>query len=113
MPKVSKAQKYAIQFLQNKGLSVDDIATDLNLSAKQIDSVLAEESESVPVDTEQNINKNKTLPDSFIINKTSAKGNPSVSILTQQASMLFDDIKKSQKHNNKYNEQKFIFKPKG
>jgi orotate phosphoribosyltransferase-like protein len=113
MPKVSKAQKYAIQFLQNKGLSVDAIAADLNLSIKQIDGVLAEEQTDTNISTESSSNKSKTLPDNFIINKTAAKGNPSVAILTQQASMLFDDIKKSNKHTNKYNDQKFIFKPKG
>lgn len=113
MPKVSKAQKYAIKFLQNQGMSVEDIAEDLNLSTKQIDSVISEGTTDTDINKEKSINKNKTLADNFIINKTAVKGNPSVAILTQQASMLFDDIKKSAKHNNKYNEQKFIFKPKG
>lgn len=99
MAKISKNNMYAIKYLVSQGQTAEQIAEELNLSIDNIQSFIV---------SENLIPKQPTAKD-LMINKTAVKKTNSVSIMTQEASMMND-------HNRaKYDQQKknngHIFQP--
>jgi orotate phosphoribosyltransferase-like protein len=88
MAKLSKANQYAIMWLDSQGYTIDNIAKELNLTIEKIQPYISNKSEEVqtPVKTA------KTSKD-FMIRHSQNNVN-SVSIMTQQASMLNDESRK-------------------
>jgi orotate phosphoribosyltransferase-like protein len=80
MAKISKNNIYAIKYLFNQGLTSEQISIELNLTVENIQSVI--ESENLKI-------KTPTAKD-LMINKTAVKKTNSVSIMTQEASMVND-----------------------
>lgn len=106
MPKLSKAAKYAVHWLNSTGLSNEDIATELSITVKQVDSVLDKVVTEEPQDkTAESKAKN------LMITHTSGKKVNTVAIMTKEASEMGDAarINTPQKLTR---EVKGIFRPK-
>lgn len=90
MAKLSKANQYAIMWLSSQGNTIENIAEELNLSTEKIQPYIV-----TNVASDQNIAATKSLKTSkdFMIRHSQNNVN-SVSIMTQQASMLNDESKK-------------------
>lgn len=107
MPKLSKATKYAVQWLNSTGLNNDDIAKELSITAKQVGSILDK-----PEDTVKPTDKSTTAQaKNLMITHTSGKKINSVAIMTKEASELGDAARTNAKpKSNK--DVKGIFRPK-
>lgn len=106
MPKLNKSQKYAIQWLHSTGLSVDGIATELNLNTDQVSSIVSQiEPKPQKIDT-----KSVSAKD-LMITHTSGKKINSVAIMTKEASEVADEIKKKMPV-IRNDDRKGIFRPK-
>ena len=111
MARLNKTQKYAIQWLNSNGKTIEEISSELDISAKQVGSVLEKGSDAgntdkVPVAT----SKVGNVPN-LMINETAAKRNRGVAIMTREASEVHDAARSklvSQKKN-----VEGIFRPKG
>jgi len=96
MAKMNKTLTYAVLWLNNQGLDNSKIADELSLTEKQVKAVvdkshIAEpQSNSIPT-TSSPVGKIK--PKDLMITE-SASRTRSVSIMTQQASALNDELKK-------------------
>jgi hypothetical protein len=109
MAKLSKANNYAILWLNYKGNSPEQIAEELSIDVKQVSGVLEKQtqaSENPNIKTSSSVvgDKKKNL----MIMETSVKRNKSVAIMTKDASAQGDENRKkvSDKNTNKN-----IFKP--
>jgi orotate phosphoribosyltransferase-like protein len=80
MAKISKNNVYAIKYLFIQGLNAEQMSDELNLSVENIQSVI--ESENLKITTPS--------AKDLMINKTAVKKTNSVSIMTQEASMMND-----------------------
>jgi len=80
MAKISKNNVYAIKYLFAQGLNAEQMSAELNLSVENIQSVI--ESENLKITTPS--------AKDLMINKTAVKKTNSVSIMTQEASMMND-----------------------
>lgn len=80
MAKISKNNIYAIKYLVSQGLNSEQIANELGLSSENIQSI---------IESENLIPKPPSAKD-LMINKTAVKKTNSVSIMTQEASMMND-----------------------
>jgi predicted transcriptional regulator len=95
--KITKKDKYAMEFLHNKGLSNLDIAKELELDIKQVKRFLSQVTKTETEDKkpeskeEEKVDKTKNL----MIRQTSSKKNNSVSIMTQGASQIGDEFYKN------------------
>jgi len=108
MAKLSKANTYAIQWLNSQGQSIDQIAKELDITAKQVSSILEKQANTgqeagVPVATSK-VGKYPNL----MINQTSGKGTKSVSIMTKEASEVHDAARSKLVSNR---QMKGIFRP--
>lgn len=111
MSKLNKTQRYAVQWLKSTGLSVEDISKELNITAKQISSVIPNE---IVEDTSNNTNTSSVLSaKDLMITHTSGKKINSVAIMTKEASEIADSVKKQAPiaDSNRDN-KKCIFRPK-
>lgn len=92
MARLSKSNKYAILWLNSQGNKSEDIAKELGVTTKQIDKILSEKIvESAPSENKPVVpNTSKD----FMIRHSQNNIN-SVSIMTQQASMLNDEARKN------------------
>lgn len=117
MAKLGKAQIYAINWLNSQGKDLDFITTELGLSNKQVLSVIEknqptkESSNQIdPIKTASESTAKQIVSKNLMINHTSAKKNNQVMIMTHEASMINDELKKnltsSQNRNSKH-----IFRP--
>lgn len=82
--KSSKTNIYAIKYLFEQGLSVEQISEEISLSTDAVQKII--ESENIkrieaPVKTAKDL----------MINETSVKGIKSVAIMTKEASMMMDN----------------------
>lgn len=96
MPKLSKNNLYAIQWLHSQGKSIEDIATELKVSVTQVKNAIPEQ--QTIQQAEPSIPNNSAVkpdPKSLMITQTSGKGTNSVAIMTKQASELGDALKKN------------------
>jgi len=82
--KISKAKEYAIIYLSQNNLSVEQIAKELAISVSSVQEVV----DKHPIE-----NKVPTLKEKSIINKTVSKSHSGVAILTQEGSAIGDTIK--------------------
>lgn len=106
MSKLTKTQKYAIQWLHSTGSDVNTIAKELNITPVQV-STLVHKAEP-PVIT------NSVHPVSakdLMITHTSGKKINSVAIMTKEASQIADESQKNAPQ-IKTEDQKGIFRPK-
>lgn len=103
MSKLSKANKYAIQWLDSKGFDKETISKELKVTLAQIDSVLVKNDKELPKTSSSN-SKN------LMITHTSGKKINSVAIMTKEASELGDETRN--KIPTKTREVKGIFRPK-
>ena len=76
--------KYAIYHLADSGKSIEEISKELKITNKKINSVL----KSRPAPEAKPIR-----PKDLFINETAAKKTRNVSIMTQAASMMADQVK--------------------
>jgi len=106
MPKLNKAQKYAIQWLHSTGLDSSAIAKELNITTEQVISLIPKEEAPAEI---------KTAPIPYakdlMITHTSGKKINSVAIMTKEASQIADESKKNASQ-NKIEDRKGIFRPK-
>jgi IS30 family transposase len=91
MPKLSKANEYAIQYLHSQKFSNEAIATELSLPLSTVEKCLSQTENNKPKTSPAKTNKTKDL----MIRQTSAKKINSVSIMTESASQVSDDFIKS------------------
>jgi orotate phosphoribosyltransferase-like protein len=94
MAKLSKANQYAIMWLDSQGYTIDNIAKELNLTIEKIQPYISNKSPETETETkaEAPVRTAKTSKD-FMIRHSQNNVN-SVSIMTQQASMLNDESRK-------------------
>lgn len=93
MARISKANKYAIFWLNSQGVSVDQISKELKLTPKQITTTINSNIEQDKNETPSSPQPNKNVKD-FIIRHSQNNVN-NVSIMTQQASMMADENRKT------------------
>lgn len=97
--KISKNNIYAIKYLVAQGMDNKQIADELNLNADNIQAIIV---------SENLLPKAPTAKD-LMINKTAVKKTNSVSIMTQEASMMNDHNRA--KHQEKTETPSHIFNP--
>lgn len=114
MAKLSKANTYAVLWLNSHGKSVSDIVLDLSLTEKQVTSVLEKASraggEQANIKTAKSPATNSRSMN-LMIRETAGKKNNTVSIMTSEASMVNDQMK-NQSTNQQGKTDKYIFRPK-
>jgi transposase len=106
MSRINKTTIYAIKWLNSQGYDIESISNELSVSKKQIETHI-EQPQPVQVSQEEPA---KITPKNLMITQTSVKKTNNVAIMTGEASMLSDHIKKNQKANTK--NQTGIFRPK-
>lgn len=104
--KLSKNTIYAIKYLVSQGIPVEKISEELNVSIKNINSLIESENLTYPISKDSD--PPKTAKD-LMINQTAIKRTKSVAIMTQEASMLNDHNKI--KYGELSKQQKHIFNP--
>lgn len=93
MARLSKSNKYAILWLNSQGNSAENICKELGVTTKQIDKILSEQPQ-IQQPQPENKPVSKTSSKDFMI-RHSQNNNNSVSIMTQQASMINDEARKN------------------
>ncbi len=105
MGRITKAQSYAIRWLNNEDMSQENIASELNLTVKQVGSILEKNTSSkgeVKTKTEK-VSAAKKL----MINQTGG-GKSGVTVMTGEASQAIEESTKSQSIRNP---ESYIYKP--
>jgi IS30 family transposase len=98
MNKLTKKDKYAIEFLHSKGNTNSEIAKELNLDIGQVKRFISKnisKPQTTSTDSETNSTKKVDKTKNLMIRHTSDKKNNSVSIMTQGASQIGDDFYKN------------------
>jgi transposase len=114
MSRLKKVEKYAIQWLAYKGNDSKNISNELNIPEKTVINCL-EKHQEISADNAiktATSSVSKVKNKNLMITETAAKRNKSVAIMTEAASMVGDELKKSIKNNtqsNKNNES--IYRP--
>lgn len=109
MGRLSKSDKYAIQFLHSEHKSIEEICSELDCTPSQVKKIIQSKlEEKKPTTAPTKTDKTKNL----MIRQTSAKKSNTVSIMTEPASQLSDEFVKNIKHNIEQKTQKYIFRPK-
>jgi hypothetical protein len=103
MAKVSKNNIYAIKYLFAQNLTVDQIASEVNLSIDSVQTVIDSENLSPPIPPPP------PSPKDLMITKTAVKKNNTVAIMTQEASMMNDHNRA--KLSSSHKSPDHIFKP--
>lgn len=91
MPKLNKANNYAVQWLYGQGKTNEQIAGELGISEKQVANITSKIQKPV----EESSTVTQPDPKSLMITQTSGKGTNTVAIMTKQASELSDALKKN------------------
>lgn len=102
MKKITKSDKYAIEFLHKQNKTNEDIAKELELPLATINKVIS----SLSTVTDET---KKDKPKNLMIRQTSAKRTNSVSIMTEGAAQLGDEFIKNMPQNNK-NTNSYIYR---
>jgi hypothetical protein len=97
MARLKNVEIYAINWLNSKNISPEEIAQELKIKVDQVVKVLEKNGVSKKTETEDSIktasgpavSKSKNL----MITKTSAKNNNTVAIMTKEASEYNDSIR--------------------
>lgn len=116
MPKTSKVQNYAIQFLLSQNKSIEEIALELNISEKQVSNVIEK---NYPSSTDESSIKTstskagKSKSKDLMITETAGKGTKNVAIMTKEASELNDHLRNKAPAKQPRNFDKAIFRPNG
>lgn len=115
MARLSKTQNYAVLWLNSQGLDLVKIADELGLTEKQVISVIEKGanhkiSANSPVKTVQSPANSRSK--NLMITQTAGKKTKNVAIMTQEASQLNDELKKSQSGSKKYKDN-VIYRPNG
>jgi len=97
MARISKAQKYAVQYLYEQNTNIDDIASDLKISKTQIEKIIGDTSRPQNQNT---INANREATNN-------------ARVMTPVESMQLDERKKKYNESLTNNNKSHIFKPKG
>lgn len=110
---MKKIEKYAILYLALSGKDAEQISKELKLPIKSVEKIVTDTQkvvETVVAEKEGSSNLNK--PDKFMIKQSVAGKDRGIAIMTQQASMLGDDLmKKIDRSSNRSTDH--IFRPKG
>jgi len=111
MSRISKTQIYAICWLSSQNKTIDKISEEIKLSVDEVTKVLekhfSNQNKNIKTGSEKVDIKNNNL----MINQTSGKNNPGVSIMTKEASEKADAMR--DKTTSKILESnKAIFRPK-
>lgn len=111
MAKLNKTQTYAILWLNQTGKTIDEISSELDITAKQVSSTL-EKNSNAGANANIPLAKSKAgnIPN-LMINETAAKRNKGVSIMTKEASEVHDAARS--KMVPKKRDIEGIFRPKG
>ena len=99
MSKLSKSSIYAIKYLFSQGFTAEQIASEINLSVDNIQSVIEAE----------NLIKQPPTAKDLMINQTAVKRTNSVSIMTKEASKMNDSDRT--KFTSQKNSTEHIFRP--
>lgn len=116
MAKLTKNNTYAINWLNHLGKDIDDIALELKLTKDQVVSVLEKHQptrasdDNNPIKTASESTAKQIVSKNLMINQTSAKKSNNVMIMTKEASIINDDLKKNMR-SSKPTLSKHIFKP--
>lgn len=109
MARPSKAQHYAVLWLNSQQMTNDKIAEELSISEKQVSSILSktEKTTTQAIPTAQQ--PVGTRSQNLMIRQTSGKKTNTVAIMTGEASMLNDALK--DKNTTQRNTDSYIFRP--
>lgn len=108
MPKLSKSNKYAIQWLNSQNLSIEEISEELKININQVSKELNTANVNKPeANSGAAISRSKQL----MINQTASKKSNSVAIMTGEASMLNDSMKNTAHNSVQKNTDHYIFRP--
>jgi hypothetical protein len=111
--KITKSVGYAIQWLSSSGKSPADIALELKLTTEQVVEHLEKNyTQQTESKIETKSSQVKSSSKDMMIRHTRDKKNNSVSIMTGEASMLNDELKKNQQVKPNRNSD-CIFRPNG
>ena len=106
MSKLNKIQKYAALWLNSQNKKIDDIANELNLTEKQVSSILDNQTKSNAIKTKSQ--PVGSSPSKNLMIRETVNKNKHVSIMTREASMVNDSSKQDSSKINKT--QNNIFK---
>jgi orotate phosphoribosyltransferase-like protein len=84
------SMKYAVYHLDDQSMSISDIAKELGVTSKRIQTILKNR-----IKLEKQEETKQVKPKDLIINETSGKRTKNVSIMTQAASMMSDQLKEN------------------
>lgn len=109
MNKLTKKDKYAIQFLHNQGSTDDYISKDLGLDINQVKRFIKNnlKATDAPTVTNETVKVDKTK--NLMIRQTAEKKSNTVSIMTQGASQIGDEFYKSMNSSPK-NTDSYIYR---
>ena len=115
MARLSKTQNYAILWLNSQGTDLVKIADELGLTEKQVLSVIEKGidtkiSENTKIKTVKSPANSRSK--NLMITQTAGKKTKNVAIMTQEASQLNDELKKTQSGSNRYKDN-VIYRPNG
>jgi hypothetical protein len=108
MSRITKVQKYAIQWLNHAGKSVEEISKELDIKPSQISTIISVNSQPEPTTVTHQLAKTKDL----MITHTSGKKSNSVAIMTKEASEIADEAKKKAPITKGRDSERGIFRPK-
>ncbi len=114
MSRLNKTQLYAIRWLNHEGKSPESISTELDVTIKQVLSTLEKYSSSIDDNKESQLDTKKepvSASKNLMINQTSAKQTKNVMIMTKEASMMNDELKKRYVPGPSRTTQDAIFRP--
>lgn len=92
MSRVNKTQKYAALWLNAQNKTIDDIANELDLTEKQVSSILENQTKSSAIKTKSQ--PVGSSPSKNLMIRETANKNKHVAIMTREASMVNDSSKK-------------------
>ena len=94
MAKLSKTNKYAISWLNQQGMTNEEISKELTLPLTQVARCIKTETSKESGTASENEPVSKQSSKDLMITKTSGKGNSHVAIMTKAASEVNDEEKK-------------------
>jgi hypothetical protein len=94
MSRINKTQKYAALWLNSQGQSAEDIANELELTDKQVSSIIQASTRSSAIKTKSE--PVASSPSKNLMIRETVNKNKHVAIMTREASMVNDDAKKQQ-----------------
>lgn len=100
MNRTTKLHRYAILWLHSQGFSNEDISKEVKLSVEQVNRTISQNSTSLnkedktPTKTEQHVKTTNSKSKNLMITDSNAK-KFKVAIMTKDASMLNDELKKN------------------